>query len=86
MSKLDGKEPSIERAKFIVEDYSFAKTSGRKPNTEDKSSFLRKGIAGDWKNHFTREAAEVFDRYCGDALIAAGYEPDRTWIERLPAT
>ena len=26
-------------------------------------------------------AAEIVDRYCGDALIEAGYEKDRSWIE-----
>ncbi len=46
---------------------------------------LRKGQAGDWRNHFTREAAEIFDRYCGDMLISTGYEPDHEWVRRLPA-
>ena len=38
-------------------------------------------FAGDWRNHLTREAAEIFDHYCGDMLVAAGYEPDRSWVE-----
>jgi Sulfotransferase domain len=85
MAKLDGKPPNVDRAAFIMEDFSFSRSSGRQPSKEDKSSFLRKGIAGDWKNHFTREAAEIFDHYCGDALIATGYEPDRSWMEGLPS-
>lgn len=69
-----------------MEDFSFAKQAGRKPSKEDKSSFLRKGTTGDWRNYFTPEAAEVFDHYCGDALIAAGYEPDRSWMEGLSSS
>ena len=86
LAKLDGKDPSTDRAKFILEDYSFANTSGRKPNTEDKSSFMRKGIAGDWRNHFNRESAQIFDHHCGKALLEVGYEQDRSWIENLPSS
>lgn len=86
MAKLNGKEPETSRAQFVLDDYSFARRSGRNPNEEDTTKFMRKGIAGDWKNHFTLEAAQIFDHYCGDALIATGYEPDRTWLDRLGAS
>jgi len=86
MARLDGKEPNVDRARFIMDDYSFSRRSGRKHNQEDKASFLRKGVAGDWRNHFTREAAEIFDHFCGDALIAAGYEADRSWVYDTPAS
>ena len=71
--------PSDERIRDIVDKYSFKRIGGRNPGTEDKGSFLRKGIAGDWKNYFTREAREVFDHYAGEELVALGYEPDRRW-------
>lgn len=80
---LDERQPNVKRAQFIIDDNSFAQQTGRNPGEESKSSFLRKGIAGDWRNHFTPEAAEIFDHYCGDALIATGYEPDRSWIDSL---
>ncbi|MFG0327258.1 MAG: sulfotransferase domain-containing protein [Phycisphaerales bacterium JB037] len=68
-----------------VEKFSIARQTGRKAGQEDRGHFIRKGIAGDWKNHFTREAAEVFDRYAGETLIRLGYEPDRSWVERVGA-
>lgn len=83
MAKLDDKEPNLERAEFIMADHSFSRKSGRRSNQEDKSSFLRKGVTGDWRNHFNRESAEIFDRYCGDVLIAAGYEQNRSWIDSV---
>lgn len=65
----------------IAERFTFKAQAKRDAGTEDKTSFLRKGIAGDWRNHFSAEARQVFDHYCGDALIGLGYEPDRTWVK-----
>lgn len=65
----------------IAERFSFERQAKRKAGVEDNSSFLRKGIAGDWRNHFTKEAAQVFDHYAGEALIALGYESNRDWID-----
>ena len=59
-----------------------ARQTGRAPGAEDRGSFIRKGVAGDWVNHFTRETAELFDELAGDALVALGYESDRGWADR----
>jgi len=73
-----------ERLATTVRKYSFEQQTGRKRGIESRGDFIRKGIAGDWKNHFTRRAGEVFDRYCGDTLIRLRYEKDRSWLEALP--
>ena len=41
---------------------------------------MRKGIVGDWKNYFNKEAREIFNHYAGDQLIKLGYEKDRSWV------
>lgn len=79
--KVTAEEPDIKKLRQIAHEFSFEKQAGRKRGEEDQKSFLRKGIAGDWKNKFTKEACEVFDHFAGDALIEIGYENDRSWIE-----
>ncbi len=54
--------------------------SGRFPGQENKKSFMRKGLVGDWHNYFTQEARELFAHYAGDELILLGYEQDQTWV------
>jgi hypothetical protein len=69
------------RVADIVERHSFARVAGRAAGTEARDSFLRKGVVGDWMNHFSAEARRVFDDRAGDALIRLGYESDRAWAD-----
>ncbi len=53
---------------------SFQRLSGgRAPGEEDTQSHFRKGIVGDWHNHFSAEAIERFEHHAGPALDALGY-------------
>ncbi len=80
---LTGTPCSPERAQEIVDKYNFKKMSGRKPGQENKRSFVRKGIAGDWKNQFSKEACEVFDKHAGKQLIRVGYEESHAWVDEF---
>lgn len=51
----------------------------RKPGESDPTSHYRKGITGDWKNHFTDAHIASFKRVAGDKLIELGYEQDLNW-------
>lgn len=74
---------NMQRLHEAQEKFSFA-TMKKKESEGGGRSFLRKGIAGDWKNVFTREAREVFDHYAGQNLVRLGYENDRSWIAQQP--
>ena len=43
------------------------------------NTFVRKGIAGDWKNHFSEKHKTIFKRNAGELLIRLGYETDLDW-------
>jgi hypothetical protein len=68
---VDSGEKSVMRC---IEAASFERLSkGRQRGEEDSSSFFRKGVAGDWKNTFTKREREVFDREAGQLLSRLGY-------------
>jgi len=71
-------DPKI--VEHCVDSASFEKLSrGRERGEEDPSSFYRKGVAGDWRNHFTAEDSRSFKEEAGELLIQLGYEKDLDW-------
>jgi len=63
-----------------IEEGSFEKkTRGRVRGVENKSSLFRKGVSGDWKNHFDDEVKALFKELFGAFLIETGYEKDDNW-------
>ena len=49
-------------------------SGGRRSGEEDPASFLRKGVAGDWKRAFTRKDRQAYEEEAGDLLAELGYE------------
>jgi hypothetical protein len=82
IGELAHEETDDERLAEAIEAQRFENVTGREAGSEGTGSFVRKGIAGDWRNVFTREAAELYDAYAGDVLIRCGYEADHRWVER----
>lgn len=66
--------------KNIVLSTRFEKlTGGRRSGVEDISSHERKGIAGDWRNYFTKKVCDHFKSLYGNLLIQTGYENNLDW-------
>ena len=74
------KKISIPQIMTVFYNNSFqVKTSGRKPGEEDVKNHLRKGVPGDWINHFNEDHKAYFKERYGDILIKLGYEIDSNW-------
>ena len=67
-----------------VDRLSFETRSGRKSGQEDKFSHYRRGVAGDWRNHFTRAHGQQWEQFHPGFLRELGYETSDDWWEALP--
>lgn len=63
----------------VVETASFERLSGRRPGEEDPSSPQRKGIVGDWRNHFSERNKRALKERYGELLVEFDYETDHDW-------
>ncbi len=70
---------SRERFRQVVRENRFQARSGRKPGEEDLGSHERKGVAGDWRNHFTDRIAKAMHERFASLLVATGYETGFKW-------
>jgi lipopolysaccharide transport system ATP-binding protein len=64
----------------IIEACRFEQiTGGRTRGTEEIEAHERKGVAGDWRNHFSDATKQAFKARYGGLLVATGYETDLNW-------
>jgi hypothetical protein len=64
----------------VVDSNRFSrKTDGRKQGIEDVKNHYRKGIPGDWVNHFKPEHIAFFKSNYNHLLISLGYEEKENW-------
>ena len=57
----------------VVKDYSFENQTNRQKGEENRTAFLRKGIAGDWKNYFNKASVDLVHKYYGSTMKRLGY-------------
>lgn len=89
MLRFLGDHVDLDRVKRTVEETSFKAITrarygeAREAGQADNTKFHRKGIAGDWRNHFNEEACRLLEMVEGSSLRRLGYELDSFWVERF---
>jgi len=73
-----------ETLEMVVNRLSFEARSGHKVGESDKFSHYRRGVAGDWRNYFTRELGELWEQMYPGFLCDIGYEESNDWWHSLP--
>jgi hypothetical protein len=71
--------PSAVVVKTVRRNAFEKKAGGRTAGIENVDSHYRKGVAGDWINHFDAGHKEYFKSIYGQLLIKLGYEADLSW-------
>lgn len=71
--------PALELFGIVYENRFEAKTRGRRAGDEDPHSHYRKGVAGDWVNHFNADHRRRFKERYNDLLLKLGYETSPDW-------
>jgi hypothetical protein len=70
---------SPELRRRIIAEHRFENRTGRQRGQEQAASHHRKGVAGDWQNHFTPRLRDAFRQHFGQHLIDTGYESSLDW-------
>ncbi len=72
-----------EAIQRVVQKHTFEAKSRRKPGQEARSSAMRKGISGDWRNYFDPECVQMFkhekEGRWNKLLVDMGYERTLDW-------
>lgn len=79
---LTGKHFEDEYLATVVKRQSFDTIKAADTTDRYKHS-MRKGIVGDWKNHFTREVGKYMHEHLGKFLLEQRYITDDSWWKEL---
>ena len=81
---LTGLELTESRIAETFERQRFDVVLERFPDPEHfMRKVMRKGIIGDWKNHFKRDDGRLFQEHFGRLMMDQGYIKDGDWWEEL---
>jgi len=70
---------SEQQLHTLIAQRDFRSMAGRTPGEENVRSHQRKGIAGDWRTHFTPRVTDAFKQRYATLLIDTGYERSDNW-------
>lgn len=88
LTRLDG-PVNAGFLRSAEERFDFTRQALSRAAVTESGPYLRHGVSGDWRAHFTEEAEDVFARAGGDVLQRLGYprsrsEGDESAVGRVP--
>jgi hypothetical protein len=72
-----GYEISENKLLNVISEFDFKNITNRKPGTSNSNSHKRKGIVGDWRNHFDSELNEYVYRNWERIFPHLGYKYEK---------
>jgi hypothetical protein len=72
--QLTGVPTDREYLRLAASRFEFNRMAGQRTGGVSLGPYMRKGVSGDWRNHFSEEASRVFDEQAGETLRRLGYE------------
>lgn len=75
---VSGTTPSEAKIKLALKRQSFANMQAKLGE-----HFCRKGVVGDWRNHFTKEDGRRLTEGIGEFMLEQGYIDSLNWWEEL---
>lgn len=84
--QLIGEKVPQDRIELALDRQSFDSMTKQMIETHGEDAgrhFMRKGIVGDWRRHFNREQARLFNDYFGEYMINYGYVDSPDWWEEV---
>jgi len=79
LNRVAGIQLSRSLLDDVVNNLSKERLSASLSKVFSHNTFVRKGIAGDWKNYFSERNVAAFKAVAGDALVSLGYEKNLDW-------
>lgn len=76
---ITGQQPDPIEIDKTLQKFTKEKFSASLDKTFKHNSFVRKGVAGDWKNYFSAQNTADFKEIAGQTLVRLGYEEDYNW-------
>lgn len=75
---ITGKTMTEKDAEGVMYRQRFDRWKSRYPHS------MRKGVSGDWHNHFTQKEGSFLEAAIGDIMLEQGYTEDSDWWKELP--
>ena len=80
---LTNRKLSSTNLRSFLDEMDFKKASGgREIGQENKHNHYRRGLPGDWKNHFKMIHIQYFVDHYNPVLFKLGYENDPGWADQ----